>query len=77
MIYRDLKELMAGFFDFIDSVGGVENAKEHPGLAEFQRLARVYFDAEKRPPDGVIGVGVITYAEHMLQKAQTTMDKGE
>ena len=33
-------------------------------------LLVVYFDAMHNPPDGVIGVGAITYAEQMLIAAQ-------
>jgi hypothetical protein len=35
-----------------------------------RRLLDVYRQAESNPPDGVIGVGIITYAEYKLQEAQ-------
>lgn len=41
-----------------------------PDLLEVVRLMNVYFDAERNPPEGVIGVGCITHAEQMLQAAQ-------
>lgn len=36
-------------------------------------LARVYFNALNNPPDGVIGVGAITYAEAMLVDHQLNL----
>lgn len=36
----------------------------------FHRLLDIYNEAKANPPDGVIGVGTITYAEHKLQEAQ-------
>lgn len=36
-------------------------------------LARVYFDALNNPPDGVIGVGAISYAEAMLVDHQLNL----
>lgn len=76
MIYHDLPELLRGYFDFLDRIGGVEYALEHAEeLDYFQGLFRVYQNAERNPPEGVIGVGVITYAEQKLVEAQATMDK--
>lgn len=39
-------------------------------IERFRRLIRVYMDASQNPPDGVIGVGIITYAESALVSAQ-------
>lgn len=39
-------------------------------IERFRRLIRVYMDASQNPPDGVVGVGVITYAEAALVSAQ-------
>ena len=33
-------------------------------------LSRIYYDALDNPPEGVIGVGAITYAQDMLVKSQ-------
>ena len=44
--------------------------KSQPDMVELSRLCGVYFDAQRNPPEGVIGVGAITYAEQMLQAAQ-------
>jgi hypothetical protein len=35
-------------------------------LQALGRLVAIYFDALDNPPDGVIGVGAISYAEAML-----------
>lgn len=35
-------------------------------LQALGRLVAIYFDALHNPPDGVIGVGAISYAEAML-----------
>ena len=37
---------------------------------ELAKLVEMYFDAEHNPPQGVIGVGAITYAQGVLQAAQ-------
>jgi hypothetical protein len=34
------------------------------------KLAKVYFNALNNPPEGVIGVGAITYAEQQMLIAQ-------
>ena len=39
-------------------------------VAEFRRLYRIYFDALHNPPQFVIGVGAISYAQEMLVNAQ-------
>lgn len=39
-------------------------------IERFRRLIRVYMTATENPPDGVIGVGIITYAEAALVSAQ-------
>ena len=35
-------------------------------MEKLNKLFKVYFDAERNPPFGVIGVGCITYAEDAL-----------
>ena len=37
-----------------------------PEAANLKNLFRVYLDAWKKPPAGVIGVGAITHAENVL-----------
>lgn len=66
-----LDQLVQEWFDFIDSVGGVYHIDEHPEKRdELRRLWEVYRDALESPPEGVIGVGVITYAEQCLIQEQ-------
>ena len=70
-IIKDLPGLVQAWFDYIDSVGGVENIDRNPVRRdELRRLLKVYMDAQSNPPEGVIGVGVITYAEACLQQEQ-------
>lgn len=40
------------------------------GAPELTRLLDVYLQASEHPPEGVIGVGVISYAEAEMMKAQ-------
>lgn len=47
-----------------------EKIEADPELMEICRLVKIYCDAERNPPEGIIGVGCITYAEQMLQDAQ-------
>lgn len=39
-------------------------------VQEVRRLLDIYNEAKDNPPDGVIGVGIITYAEQKMQEAQ-------
>jgi hypothetical protein len=54
MIYKDREELLRGYLNWLESL-------HSPG---------VYHQAVCDPPEGVIGVGAITYAEHKLVEAQ-------
>ena len=65
MTYKNLKELAAAAMD-VD----LKDTKQTQYMAG---LIRVYFDAEKNPPEGVIGVGAITYAQQQLIKAQESI----
>lgn len=65
MTYKNLNDLAAAAMD-VD----LKDTEQSQRIAE---LIRVYFDAEKNPPEGVIGVGAITYAEHQLIKAQESI----
>lgn len=42
-------------------------------LQALGRLVAIYFDALHNPPDGVIGVGAISYAEAMLVDHQLAL----
>jgi len=61
MIYADFDSLCAAIAD-ID----VFDVESSDSLTLLEQLIRVYFDALHNPPEGIIGVGAITYAEQML-----------
>ena len=61
-MYKNFDDLCAAVFELdLDDMDAVK---------EMRRLVSVYFDAKDNPPEGIIGVGAITYAEQMLIKAQ-------
>ena len=60
--YASLSEL-AEALDHIDMT-------DTDQIERFRRLIRVYMTATENPPDGVIGVGIITHAEAALVSAQ-------
>ena len=62
MFYHNLKDLTLAAMSW-DSL----TKDEQDTLAD---LVDVYFDAIHNPPEGVIGVGAITYAERQLVLAQ-------
>ena len=57
-MYKNFDELCAAVFEL--DTGDIE------GGVKMRRLFSVYFDAMDNPPEGIIGVGAITYAEQML-----------
>ena len=63
--YKNLKELAAAAMDV--------DLKDVEKTRYIGNLISVYFDAEKNPPEGVIGVGAISYAEYHLIKAQESI----
>ena len=65
MTYKNLNDLALAAMD-VD----LKDTEQAQRMAE---LIRVYFDAEKNPPEGVIGVGAISYAEYQLIKAQESI----
>lgn len=64
MIYKDMSDLLDG----INSVDPTDTRQ----LETFRHLLGVYTSALNNPPDGVIGVGAITYAQGELVAAQVT-----
>jgi hypothetical protein len=62
MIYTDLEALATAASQL--------DPEDHEQVRLLQRLIKTYFDALHNPPDGVIGVGAITYAEQQLVAAQ-------
>lgn len=67
MTYNNLDELLKAYLDWY---AGHPNPNESEELDEWKRLFGVYSEAQKNPPPGVIGVGIITYAEQKLVEAQ-------
>lgn len=68
-IYRNLPELIDAYTNWLEEQTLPVYVGE-PELQEFRRLFKVYWDAQKDPPPGIIGVGIITYAEMKLREAQ-------
>jgi hypothetical protein len=62
MIYTDLDALCDGMMQC--------HMDDTDSVTMFRRLLRVYFDALHNPPQFVIGVGAISYAQEMLVNAQ-------
>jgi len=61
-MYKDLKSLAVAMIEV--------DLKDEPAVDKLRVLVGVYFDALHDPPEGVIGVGAITYAEYKLIEAQ-------
>ena len=64
MIYTSLRSL-AEALDTLDMTDAAQ-------VETYRRLIKVYMTASHNPPDGVVGVGIITYAEQQLIAAQVT-----
>jgi hypothetical protein len=62
MIYTDVYALSCAIRDC--------DLNDADSVAMFRRLFHVYFDALENPPQFVIGVGAISYAQEMLVNAQ-------
>lgn len=67
MIYRTIKDVTFAIMDEFDSEPPMHTARSR----YLSWLVRSYHDALHNPPEGVIGVGAITYAEDVLVKLQT------
>lgn len=65
MIYCDI--------DALAMAATQTDLRDERQLKALGALARVYFDALNSPPDGVIGVGAISYAEAMLVDHQLNL----
>ena len=68
-IYRNQDQLIKGYLDWLEKQPGPVTGLE-PEASHFRHLLGVYHEAVCDPPEGVIGVGAITYAEHKLVEAQ-------
>ena len=64
-MYKNLDDL-AKAFQSVD----LTNENSFYDVVQLNTLLSVYFDALYDPPEGVIGVGAITYAEYKLMEAQ-------
>ena len=69
MIYRNRDELLRGYMDFLES-RPTPIPPNDPEAMRFSQLMTTYYQAQTNPPEGVIGVGAITYAEQKLVEAQ-------
>ena len=68
MVYTDLPALL--------SAASSLSAEDVESLRRLGDLIRVYQSALHNPPDGVIGVGAITYAEQALINHQLENHNG-
>ena len=68
MIYTDLTSLLSAALQL--------SADDTKSLRRLGELVRVYQTALHNPPDGVIGVGAITFAEQALINHQLEKDNG-
>lgn len=74
MIYRTFDDLCRAASEALNRLPQPltrEAILADPDLMEVARLIEIYLDAESNPLEGVIGVGCITYAERMMQAAQS------
>ena len=62
MIYTDLEALCQALWE--------ADKSDPDGVKELVRLTKVYWQAFQNPPEGIIGVGAITYAQEALIAAQ-------
>lgn len=69
MIYKNRDEVLQAYLDWLEAQPSPVTGDE-PELAHFRNLLQVYYKALSNPPEGIIGVGAITYAQYKLQEAQ-------
>jgi len=79
-LLHDFSDVCKAAFDIIEDcrASGIDPASEaakdwhenNPESVYMQKLFRVYNDAKDNPPEGIIGVGAITYAEEKLIQYQ-------
>ena len=68
-MYQNFDELIRAFATWREKQDDIVRSDD-PVAKEFRRLFIAYYDAQDNPPEGIIGVGAITYAEHKLREAQ-------
>jgi len=69
-MYKNKSEVIKAYLDWLEDQTRPVTGNE-PELKEFSRLLTIYHYAYQNPPEGVIGVGAITYAENKLIEAQS------
>jgi hypothetical protein len=69
MIYKNRDEILRNYLEWIEAQPRPVKGDE-PELLVFRQLLNIYYDALGNPPEGIIGVGAITYAEQKLVEAQ-------
>ena len=69
MIYETRDDILRAYLTWREAQPGPVKGDE-PELVRFGYLLNVYHQACLEPPDGVIGVGIITYAQQKLVEAQ-------
>jgi hypothetical protein len=69
-VFRNFDDLCKAIFEEMKGMKTEQEIRESATLRRLAELASIYMEAESNPPEGVIGVGCITYAEQMLQAAQ-------
>ena len=68
-MYTDMKSLINALMD--------TDIEDSQGMAELKDLFDVYQSALNNPPQYVIGVGAITYAEQMLVAYQSNKESAQ
>jgi hypothetical protein len=69
MIYETRDDILRAYLNWLEAHPGPVKGDE-PELERFRYLLQVYHQAQLEPPEGVIGVGTITYAQQKLVEAQ-------
>lgn len=68
-IYRTRDEVLRAYLEWLEAQPKPVTGNE-PELERFRYLLEVYYEAHANPPEGIIGVGAITYAQQKLVEAQ-------
>jgi hypothetical protein len=66
MIYTDIEALAIAAHQI--------DLSDDEQVSKLRRLIRIYWDAYHNPPEGIIGVGAITYAQDALIEAQLNQE---
>jgi hypothetical protein len=66
MIYTDIEALAQAVMQI--------DLSDDEQVSKIRHLVRTYWDAYHNPPEGIIGVGAITYAQDALIEAQLNQE---